>query len=346
MATTRKHAAAERQGVQEPIPPHTKGAGEVISGRTSYVFGPVPSRRLGRSLGVDIVPFKTCCYDCIYCQLGRTPKTTIARRRYVPIDAVLAEVGGRLDTGPDVDYLTVTGSGEPTLHKGIGPLIKRLKALSPVPVAVLTNGALLGRPDVRDALAEADLVLPSLDAGEPALFHQVNRPHPSVGFGRVVDGLQSFRAHFQNQMWLEVFLLNGFTSCIADVERIAYLCRQIAPDRIQLNTVARPPAEGTAGAVPYDVLSDLARLFDAPTEVIAPRNEDRALPGLHAGISDEMLALLRRRPCTVKDLSLATGENPSVVVKALTRLSTQGDIRASSLNDTRFYAATSWQEPE
>jgi len=314
--------------------------------QATYVFGPVPSRRLGLSLGVDIVPFKTCCYDCLYCQLGRTPKTTVARRRYVPIDAVLAEVRTRLDAVSSVDYITVTGSGEPTLHKDIGRLIEKLKAFSPVPVAVLTNGALLGRPDVRGALLEADLVLPSLDAGDPTLFQHVNRPEASLSFGCIVDGLKSFREHFRNQIWLEVFLLDGLTSQLAEVERIACLCLQIAPDRVQLNTVARPPAEGFARAVPCDVLSNLARVFHAPTEVIAARGRSRKPSAAPVQLLDEMLALLRRRPCTLEDLSAATGENPSAVSKALARLSEDGAIRISLLDEARYYAATGRREPK
>jgi wyosine [tRNA(Phe)-imidazoG37] synthetase (radical SAM superfamily) len=160
--------------------------------RSRYVYGPVPSRRLGRSLGVDLVPFKTCPYDCLYCQLGRTTNKTIDPREYAPVDGVLDELGERLCAGPRPDFIGLAGSGEPTLHAGLGEIIAGIKVRSSVPVAVLTNGSLLWRPEVRAGLAHADVVLPSLDAGSPWIFERVNRPHHDVSFERMVDGLSVF----------------------------------------------------------------------------------------------------------------------------------------------------------
>jgi len=150
--------------------------------KRKFVYGPVHSRRLGRSLGVDLVPFKTCSYDCVYCQLGRTTQKTIDLREYVPVDAVLRELAEGLRATPRPDFIGRAGSGEPTLHARLGDLVAGVQALTEVPVAVLTNGSLLWRPEVRAALAQADLVLPSLDAGTAASFARVNRPHPDVSF--------------------------------------------------------------------------------------------------------------------------------------------------------------------
>ena len=176
----------------------------------SYVFGPVPSRRLGRSLGVDLVPFKTCSYDCIYCQLGRTSCKTVERKQWVPLDDVLAELKEKLSTRPD--YITLSGSGEPTLFWRTGELIDRIKAMTDVPVAVLTNGSLLWCKDVRDQLTNADLVIPSLDAGDQSMFRAVNRPHEDISFERMLDGLIAFRKAFGGQYWLEIMLLAGHTA--------------------------------------------------------------------------------------------------------------------------------------
>jgi wyosine [tRNA(Phe)-imidazoG37] synthetase (radical SAM superfamily)/predicted Fe-Mo cluster-binding NifX family protein len=228
----------------------------VSPGATRYVFGPVPSRRLGRSLGVDLVPFKTCTYDCVYCQLGHTTFKTAQRRAWVPVHKVLAEVRAALGSEPE--WITLAGSGEPTLHCGLGAVIKGIKQLTSTPVAVLTNGSLFWQPQVRDDLAAADLVMPSLDAPDAALFRRVNRPHHAIGFGRMVDGLGRFRRKFRGLYWLEVFLLDGVTSSDADVERLAALADGIAPDLVQLNTVARPPAEPTAAGVPAQTLERLA----------------------------------------------------------------------------------------
>lgn len=151
-----------------------------------YVYGPVPSRRLGSSLGVDLVPLKTCTYDCVYCQLGRTTEKTIQRREFAPVEQLLAELDLKLGQGPRPDYVTLAGSGEPTLYSGIGRLIEQHKSLSDVPVAVLTNGSLLSDRDVQDALRLANLVLPSLDAGHELQFEAINRPHPAIRFERMV----------------------------------------------------------------------------------------------------------------------------------------------------------------
>jgi len=146
-----------------------------------YIYGPVPSRRLGRSLGVDLVPFKTCTFDCVYCQLGRTTNRTMERKEWVPLEPVLTQLEAKLDLKPD--YITLAGSGEPTLYSKMSELIIRIKELTDVPVAVLTNGSLLWIPEVRDALLSADLVVPSLDAGSSELFRYVNRPHTNIEFG-------------------------------------------------------------------------------------------------------------------------------------------------------------------
>ena len=172
---------------------------------SNYVFGPVPSRRLGRSLGVDLVPLKTCSYDCIYCQLGRTTCKTIERKEWVPLDAVLNELEGKLSTRPD--YITLSGSGEPTLYSRLDEVIERIKSITDIPVAVLTNGSLLWQEDVQQQLAAADLVMPSLDAGDPATFHLVNRPHEALTFEKMLSGLIAFRQHFHGRYWLEVLLL-------------------------------------------------------------------------------------------------------------------------------------------
>ena len=172
-----------------------------------HVYGPVPSRRLGRSLGIDLVPFKTCTYDCVYCQLGRTTNKTIDRQEYVPIKDVLTELEQKLAAGDIPDYISLAGSGEPTLNLGIGRLIAEIKSLTDIPVAILTNGSLLWMPDVQDALMAADLVLPSLDAGDEHLFQYVNRPHEEISFERMVDGIATFTRRFPGEVWLEILLL-------------------------------------------------------------------------------------------------------------------------------------------
>ena len=158
-----------------------------------YLYGPVPSRRLGRSLGIDIVPPKICTLDCVYCQIGRTTQKTLERAEYVPVDEVAGEVKLRLAEGLEADFLTIGGSGEPTLNSRLGRLIDQIKGLTDIPVAVLTNGSLLYEEEVRQACAKADVVLPSLDAPDSETFEKVNRPQEGLGFDRFLGGLCEFR---------------------------------------------------------------------------------------------------------------------------------------------------------
>ena len=279
---------------------------------SSYGFGPVPSRRLGRSLGVDLVPFKTCTYDCIYCQLGPTTCKTVRREARAPLDDVLADLEGRLDARPD--YVTLSGSGEPTLFSRIGELIDRIRQITEIPVAVLTNGSLLWREDVRRQLLKADLVIPSLDAGDEAVFRAVNRPHHSISFEKMLGGLIEFRREFRGEYWLEVFLLAGYTSEEAEVAKIVGCADRIGPDRVQLNTVARPPAEDFALGVARRRLDELAAMFHPAAEVVAEFDDFSGQPALAAN-RNQVLDLLRRRPCSIGDVAAGLGLHRNEVVK-------------------------------
>ncbi len=301
------------------------------------VFGPVPSRRLGHSLGIDLVPYKTCTYDCIYCQLGPTTCQTVTRTEYVPLAEVVAEMSDRLAQGVQADYITLSGSGEPTLYSRLGELVAALKAMTAVPVAVLTNGSLLSEPGVRAALAEADLVVPSLDAGDDATFQRVNRPHAAISFADMVDGLREFREGFSGQLWLEVFLLANITSTPSAVGKIAALAHRIRPHRVQLNTVARPPAESCAHAVSPASLQALAALFRPPAEVIAEYARTPGSPG-EAGEA-EVRALLARRPCTLDDIANGLGLHRNEVLKHLGHLLRQGRITRETVGGRDYYAA-------
>jgi wyosine [tRNA(Phe)-imidazoG37] synthetase (radical SAM superfamily) len=208
------------------------------------VFGPVASRRLGRSLGVDPLPFKTCHWNCVYCQLGRTAPLRAERRVYVPEEDVLAEVRAamaRLEGA--IDWITFAGSGEPTLHAGLGRMIREVKALTRTPVAVLTSGALLFQEDVRRDLLPADAVLPSLDAGTERTYRAVNRPWPALTFDRLVEGLVAFRAEYRGRLWVEVMLVGGLNDSDGELEAMAAVLRRVRPDRVHVNVPTRPPAE-------------------------------------------------------------------------------------------------------
>ena len=301
-----------------------------------YIYGPVPARRLGLSLGVDLVPFKTCTYDCIYCQLGRTTHKTAERREYIPMADVLAELEQKLADGPVPDYLTLAGSGEPTLNVKIGDLIRQIKSLTQIPLAVLTNGSLLWQREVQDALMEADLVLPSLDAGDEDLFRYVNRPHREITFDQMVHGIAEFTRRFPQPVWLEVFLLAGVTGVRSEVEKIAALARRIQPQRVQLNTVARPPYEEFACPVSWNQMQEFANLFDGKAEVISEDNKSRS-PVLHEATDVDILALLSRRPCTLHGVSAGLGLHVGETAKRLQALVEEGSVTTVRNNQTIFY---------
>lgn len=301
-----------------------------------HVFGPVPSRRLGRSLGVDLVPFKTCSYDCVYCQLGPTTNKTIKREEFVSTKEVLEDIEQKLAAGVRADYITLSGSGEPTLHSGCGRIIRGIKKLTKTPVAVLTNGSLLWDPSVRRDISSADLVVPSLDAGDAMAFAHVNRPHKDLTFERMMDGLMEFRAMFQGRLWLEVFLLGGLTAMQAEAEKIAVQAQKVRPDRIQLNTVARPPAYDSAKGVPEAEMSRLAVLFGENAEVVAD------FGGVHEDSvfsvkREDVLDLIERRPVTLDDVSLSLGVHRNEAVKHLDNLLKQGAIETESTAGNLFY---------
>ena len=210
-----------------------------------YVFGPVPSRRLGRSLGIDPIPLKTCNWNCVYCQLGRTAPLTGGRGNYAPGGEIVEEVRQALEPhrSIEVDWLTFVGSGEPALHGSLGWMIRRVKALASTPVAVITNGSLLYRPEVREELSAADAVLPSLDAGTDSLYRAINRPHPAYTFDRLVDGLVEFRHGYTGKLWIEVMLVRDLNDSEAALQDLAAVLSRIEPDEVHISLPLRPPAE-------------------------------------------------------------------------------------------------------
>jgi wyosine [tRNA(Phe)-imidazoG37] synthetase (radical SAM superfamily) len=306
--------------------------------KSRFVYGPVPSRRLGRSLGVDLVPFKTCSYDCIYCQLGRTTNKTIELDEYVPVDGLLEEFAGTLRSVPRPDFIGLAGSGEPTLHARMGDIIAGIKALTDIPVAVLTNGSLLWKPEVRAGLADADLVMPSLDAGAQPTFERVNRPHVDISFERMVEGLLSFAQDFKGKVWLEVFVLGGITDRPDEIRRMATIVEKMRPARVQLNTVSRPPAEACALAAPNEILESLRGIFTVPCEIIAESRPTQSTGSADSrDVEDEIVALLSRRPCTVEGIATGLGLRPNEVLKRLETLCAKGCVRSERRGEAVYY---------
>jgi wyosine [tRNA(Phe)-imidazoG37] synthetase (radical SAM superfamily) len=309
-----------------------------------YVFGPVPSRRLGRSLGIDLVPLKTCTYNCIYCQLGITTHQTLERRPYAPGKLVIEQLQEKLSSlsfAPD--YITFSGSGEPTLNSRIGWVIEQVKRMTSVPVAVLTNGSLLHLESVREALLGADLVIPSLDAASTGLFRSINRPHPSLRLSQVLRGLQEFRREYPGQIWLEVMFCGGFNDEPREIQRLREEIDNIGPDRIQLNTVVRPPTEYFACPLSLESLGKIGRIFGDRAEILPGGSPARTVK-FYGEIDGEMLSLLSRRPCSLEDLCQTFGVSGEKVGSCLRELTRKGAVRYDIHNHTVFYKAKKVEE--
>lgn len=304
--------------------------------KKTYLFGPVPSRRLGLSLGVDIVPLKTCTQNCIYCQLGLNAQVTIERKTYVPIDDVIKELRQRIDRNLQADYITISGSGEPTLNSQIGLLIDRIRQITNITVAIITNSTLLSDPKVRADCAKADVVLPSLDAGDEQTFQKINHPHKGITFSSFIDGLAKFRAQFKGQIWLEVFLCKGINTSNAQIDKINAVIQHINPEKIHLNTVVRPTAESSAVRVPTDKLSAIAQRLGPAVEVVADYSNKSRHPKLPAN-EKSVLAMLKRRPCTINDICLGLGISQLEATNYIQLLEAKAVITAEKRDNKTFY---------
>jgi wyosine [tRNA(Phe)-imidazoG37] synthetase (radical SAM superfamily) len=305
-----------------------------------YLYGPVPSRRLGQSLGVDIVPFKVCTLDCVYCQLGKTTEKTIERKEYVPVEPVLAELREKLAEGLEADYITISGSGEPTLNSRLGDLIDGIKKITDIPVAVLTNGTLLYRQDVRADCSKADVVLPSLDAGDEEVFQKINRPHKDISIENLISGLCTFRDQFPGRIWLEVFLVDGLNTAAEQIAKIRAAIERIRPDKVQLNTAVRPTADPGIRRLNAAHLDAIARQLGENCEVIAdfPAGPSGRTVGSKAY---DVLSMLKRRPCSLNDVCLGLGIGRNEALKYITQLQRQGAVCCEHKDGTSFFKALS-----
>ena len=284
--------------------------------RKKYLFGPVSSRRLGVSLGIDLLPYKTCTLDCVYCECGATTNLTLCRKEYVPVHDVLEELDEFLQEGPALDYVTFAGSGEPLLHSRIGEIIAWIKLHYPhYAVAVLTNGTLLPQQEVRASLARTDLVIPSLDAVTSLLFQKINRPHISLDCHEIISGLVQFRQEYRGEIWLEIFIIPGLNNNILELEQMGEVIRQIKPDRIQLNTLDRPGAESWVQPAGENELKKCSAII-GEDEITEGFQRQRATP-LNMDHQKNVLDVLQSRQCTARDLVELLGFRPVEVNKHL-----------------------------
>lgn len=307
-----------------------------------YVFGPVPSRRLGRSLGIDPIPSKTCNWNCIYCQLGRTSPLVNERREYYSREEIIAEVAGALARHKpgEIDWITFAGSGEPTLHSGLGWMIERIKAMTSIPVAVLTNGSLLHLEEVRRELMPADAVMPSIDAGSEDLYLRINRAHTAVTFDRLVAGLKEFRRTYRGRLWVEVMLIKGLNDTEAALADLARVLEAVKPDAVHLGLPTRPPAEPDVMPSDDEGLMRAVAVLGRTAEVVRPAD---CAPDL-ASEPDPAAALMdiiARHPVSeaelVRWLGRAGFQGPRVEA-VLSALASSGRVAVIERFGSRFWA--------
>lgn len=304
-----------------------------------YLFGPVPSRRLGMSLGVDLVPRKVCSLDCVYCEVGKTTKLTVDRKEYIRLDKVEEELLHYFENNPDPDYITLSGSGEPTLNIRMGELLQYIKQIKPeVPVAVLTNGTLFCDKNVRDALLDADVVLPSLDAATEATFQLINRPSGSLTIRTYIQGLICFRKEFKGKIWLEVFILPGYNDHTDELLELKKAILNIKPDMVQLNTLDRPGTVPNLRSASREDLQKIVDLWELDhVEIVAASPERKKIQSYRKDIETSILETITRRPCTSEDLSNMLGLHVSELNKYLDVLAAEHKITATRQERGLFF---------
>lgn len=305
---------------------------------STTIFGPVPSRRLGFSLGIDLVPYKVCSLDCVYCQIDRTTDKSVTPRDYVCVKTILSQLEARLAEGVEADVISLTGSGEPTLNAGLGDLIDGIRTLTSIPIAIITNSTLLSVPEVRTRCAKADIVLPSLDAVLPEAYASVNRPHDTLTVQALIQGLVDFRAQFSGEIWLEVFLVEGLNTDPDHLQALSQAITRIAPNRVQLNTAVRPTADsGIARLSPKRMLS-IAGQLGPKCEIIADFSKAPSTAGETIG-PEHILNLVDRHPCTMSDICASLGLPISRAKILIADLTKSGQVVLEQ-RDTVIYYST------
>jgi len=301
-----------------------------------HLYGPVPSRRLGRSLGINMVPHKTCCLDCIYCQLGRTTKHTMRVAEYTPAHEIILDLERWMRLDGQADFLTFAGSGEPTLQARLADIMALAHEQSDIPIALLTNGALLWTEEGRAAALQADVLMPSLDAATPEVFERINRPCAGLTLDRVVEGLVETVSDFRGQTWLEVMLVRGVNDDEAELEAIAEAAARIGPEQIQVNTVVRPVPGGGAERIGDEELQRVCELLGPKASVI-PSAWEHGAPAGSERSTDEVLALVSYRPCTLQDIAHGLDMHPNEALKYVVQLLDQESIRPIERDGQTFY---------
>jgi wyosine [tRNA(Phe)-imidazoG37] synthetase (radical SAM superfamily) len=303
-----------------------------------YIFGPIPSRRLGISLGIDLIPYKTCTLNCVYCECGRTTNLSLDRKEYVPIKDVLKELDSVLKKNPKLDYITYSGSGEPTMHSGIGDITEFIKNNYPqYRIALLTNGTLFNDEKLLTDIKDIDLIIPSLDAVSDIVFKKINRPHKDLNAKEVIKGLIRLRKEYKGEIWLEVFIIPDLNDTEEEIKLFKDTIKEINPDRIQLNTLDRPGTEKWVEPASQDKLNYIASYLGEKSEIIAEFKSREGVESFSEGTKDSILEIIKRRPLTSKDLSNMLGLHINEINKYIQVLLEKDIIKVKAEKRGNFY---------
>ena len=310
-----------------------------------HLYGPVPSRRLGKSLGIDLIPHKICTYDCIYCQIGKTTQKTLQRKEYIPSQEILNEVKFFLEEGASsTDYFSLSGSGEPTLHSQIRSIIERIKIITSIPVAVITNGSILYEEEVRKDLLQANVVLPSLDAVSAEVFARINQPPSELSVEKVIEGMVEFRKVYKGQIWLEILFCKGVNDTPEELQKMKEAVKRIQPDLIHLNTVVRPPSEDWAKPLSQKEMEDIKVFLGGRASIISEFDR-HLLPVSEKNLAEGILRILRRRPLSLSDISKGMGISEKELKEYLGSLVQEGKIQPRFFRNSIYYEISKNSEP-
>lgn len=304
-----------------------------------YIFGPVPSRRLGMSLGIDMVSYKTCPFDCVYCECGKTTCKTKKRSEYIDADLIISELDNFLSNKPHIDVITFGGSGEPTLNSGLHKLIEYIKSRYPeYKTAILTNSSLLHQREVQESILSIDYTLPSLDALSQPVFEKINHPVPGISINTISHGLAEFAEIYKGILWIEIFIIPGINDTEKELNLFKNYLKRIKIDRVQLNTLDRP---GTCSWVKHASEERLIQIAEylkpLPIEIIARKIHPKKWGAINVQTADHIISILKRRPMTVEDISVSLSENINTIHSLLTNLIRDKKIFPETISKKIFY---------
>uniref|UniRef100_A0A7V5XIA8 Radical SAM protein n=1 Tax=Thermodesulfobacterium geofontis TaxID=1295609 RepID=A0A7V5XIA8_9BACT len=310
--------------------------------KKTLIFGPVKSRRLGRSLGIELVPKKVCTMNCIYCEVGKTTHLTLERKEYYPWDLIEKSILQAKEMEDTFDVLTFTGSGEPSLNIHFEKALRLAKKIIKKPIAVLTNATLLDIPSVRSDLAEVDIVLPSLDAGNPETFKKINQPHPKIELKTIIENLKKLRNEMKGEMWLEILFVEGINDSEKNLRDLKSAIDYINPHKVQLNTVVRPPAFKEAKPLSFEKLKEFAEFLGEKVEIIIEKERLEKVIKTFKDLEKEKIRemifdYIKRRPSTIEELSLAFKIEKETVENILKIFISEGKVKEKLYEGKKFF---------